>query len=55
MKYLLKYQTESKYLHFTREYYKEFKTFEDLRYFLIENIPEIVIYSIYKLTDLSKK
>ena len=55
MKYLLKYQTESKYLHFTREFYKEFKTFDELRFFLIENIPTITIYSIYKLTDLSEK
>ena len=55
MKYLVKYQTESKYLHFTREYYKEFKTFNEVRNFLIENIHNIVIYSIYKLTDLRNK
>ena len=55
MKYIVKYETESKYLHFRREFYKEFRTFEDVRGFLIENVSNIVIYSIYKLTDLTNK
>lgn len=55
MKYLLKYEMASKYLHFVREYEKEFKTINDVRDFLILNIKKIGNYRIYKLTDLSNK
>ena len=55
MKYILKYYTESKYLHFKRQSEKEFATIEELRGYLIENINKIKEYSIYKLTDLSNK
>ena len=54
-RYILIYYTESKYLHFTHEYEKRFKTFDDLRNFFLENIENIMLYSIYKLTDLSNK
>lgn len=55
MKYILKYYTASKYLHFKRQYEKEFATIEELRLFLIENIDKIKVYSIYRLTNLSNK
>lgn len=55
MKYILKYYCESKYLHFKRQYEKEFATIEELRLFLIENIDKIKEYSIYRLTNLSNK
>ena len=55
MKYILKYTTESKYFHFVRENEKEFKTFNEVRNYLIENIHKIKDYNIYKLTDLSNK
>lgn len=55
MKYILKYYTESKYLHFRRQYEKEFATIEELRLFLINNIDKIKLYSIYQLSDLSNK
>lgn len=52
MKYILKYYIESKYLHFKRQYLKEFDTIEELRFYLINNIDKIKEYSIYKLSDL---
>ncbi len=55
MKYILKYTTESKYFHFVREYEKSFKTFVELRNYLINNIHNIKDYNIYKLTDLTNK
>ena len=55
MKYILKYTTESKYLHFVKENEKMFKTFNELRAYLIQNIKKINDYKIYKLTDLSNK
>lgn len=55
MKYLLIYYTESKYLHFVKRNEKEFKTFESVRSYLIQNIHLIKNYSIYKLTDLTNK
>ena len=55
MKYILKYTSESKYFHFVRENEKQFKTFNELRNYLILNISKIKDYNIYKLTDLSNK
>ena len=55
MTYILKYYTESKYLHFRRQYEKEFDTIDELRLFLIENIDKIKEYLIYKISDLSNK
>lgn len=55
MKYLLIYYTQSKYLHFTKRNEKEFKNFEELRAYLINNIHLIDNYLIYKLTDLTNK
>lgn len=55
MKYLLIYYTKSKYLHFVKRNEKEFKTFTDLRTYLINNIHNIKQYDIYKLSDLSNK
>ena len=55
MKYILIYYTKSKYLHFVKRNEKEFKTFTDLRTYLINNIHNIKQYDIYKLTDLSNK
>ena len=53
MKYILRYEIESKYLHFIRIEQKEFEYMKELRDFLILNI--IHNYNIYKLTDLSNK
>lgn len=55
MKYILKYETQSKYLHFTKQFYKEFVNMDELRLFLLDNINNIMIYSIYKLSDLTGK
>lgn len=55
MKYILKYEIESKYLHFVRVEEKEFNYIKEIRDFLILNIDRIHNYSIYKLTDLSSK
>ena len=55
MKYILIYYTESKYLHFIRRYEKEFKTFNEVRDYLIKNINLIKNYKIYKQTDLTNK
>lgn len=55
MKYLLIYYTESKYLHFVKRNEKEFKTLNELRNYLFNNIHKIKDYDIYKLTDLSNK
>lgn len=53
MKYILRYEIESKYLHFIRLEQKEFQYLKELRDFLIENIDRIHNYYIYRLTDLS--
>lgn len=50
MKYILKYYTESRYLHFVRENTKEFKTLPELRIFLIDNYMKIKDYKIYRMT-----
>ena len=55
MKYILKFEIESKYLHFVRVDMKEFARLEELRLFLIQNISRIHNYNIYKLTDLTDK
>lgn len=55
MKFILKYYTESKYFHFEREYYKEFKTIKELKDYLFENITKISHYLIYRLSDLTGK
>lgn len=55
MKFILKYYTESKYLHFEREYYKEFKSIKDLKDYLFANITKISHYLIYRLSDLTGK
>ena len=55
MKYILRYEIESKYLHFVRTEQKEFEYMKELRDFLILNIDRIHNYNIYKLTDLSNK
>lgn len=55
MKYILRYEIESKYLHFVRMEQKEFEYMKELRDFLILNIDRIHNYNIYKLTDLSNK
>ena len=55
MKYLLRYEIPSKYNHFNKLVYKEFVNLEDLRLFLIDNIDKIMVYSIYKLSDLTGK
>lgn len=52
---MIKYYTESKYLHYEREYYKEFKTLKELKDFLFGNITKISHYLIYRLTDLTGK
>ena len=53
MKYILKYYTESRYLHYVRENTKEFKTLPELRIFLIDNYKKIKNYKIYELSFLS--
>ncbi len=55
MKYILIYYTKSKYLHFVKRNEKEFKTIDEIRSFLFDNIVIIKEYNIYKLTDLSNK
>lgn len=55
MKYILKYEIESKYLHFVRTEQKEFNYIKELRDFVIHNIDRIYNIYIYKLTDLSSK
>ena len=55
MKYILRYEIESKYIHFVRLDLKYFDTIEQVRNFLITNIDRIHNYNIYKLTDLSNK
>lgn len=55
MKYILKYEIESKYLHFVRVEEKEFKTLPELRKFVSDNISRIHNFKIYRLTDLSNK
>lgn len=55
MKYLLVYYTSSRYLHYTRKHIQEFKTFNDVRNFLILNVNNIKNYLIYRLTDLTNK
>lgn len=53
MKYILRYEIESKYLHFIRLYQKEFEYKKELRDFLLHNIEHIKNFYIYELTDLS--
>lgn len=55
MKYLLKYEIKGKYLHYNKLFYKDFVNIKDLRDFLIENNNTIMIYSIYRLSDLTGK
>ena len=55
MNFILKYYTESKYLHFEREYYKEFKSIKELKDYLFTNITKISHYLIYRLSDLTGK
>ena len=53
MKFILRYEMESKYLHFIRLYQKEFNYKKELRDFLLNNIEHIKNFYIYELTDLS--
>lgn len=53
MKYILKFEIESKYLHFVRQEMKEFNYKKELRDFLFQNIDRIKNFYIYELTDLS--
>ena len=53
MRYILKYEYESKYFGFIRELEKEFVTMKEVRDFLSNNIHRIHNYKIYKLTNLS--
>ena len=55
MKYILKYEIMSKYIHFIRVQQREFKYMKELRDFVLENIERIQSFQIYKLTDLSDK
>ena len=55
MKYILKYYTETKYFHFEREFYLEFKSMKELREYLFNNISNITHFLIYKLSDLTGK
>lgn len=55
MKYILIYYTESKYLHFSKRNEKEFKTFNDVYYYVINHYMEFKKYLIYRLTDLTNK
>ena len=55
MKYLLRYETRGKYLHFNKLFYKEFVNLNELREFIIDNYNNIVVYSIYRLSDLTGK
>lgn len=49
MKYILKYYTESRYLHFVRENIKEFENLPELTLFLIENYKSMINYELYQL------
>ena len=53
MRYILRYEIESKYLHFIRLEQKEFEYKKELRDFLFQNIDHIKNFYIYELTDLS--
>lgn len=53
MKYILRYETVSKYLHYVRMQQKEFQYKKELRDFLFQNIDHIRNFYIYELTDLS--
>lgn len=53
MKYILRYETISKYLHYVRLQQKEFEYKKELRDFLLHNIDHIRNFYIYELTDLS--
>ena len=55
MKYILKYEIESKYFGFIRLEEKEFNTLPELRKFIIDNIKRIHNFKIYQLIDLSSK
>ena len=55
MKYILKYEIESKYLGFIRIQEKEFNYMKEIRDFVLERIERIHNFKIYKLTDLQDK
>lgn len=55
MKYILKYEYESKYLGFVKVLEKEFNYIQELRDFVLEHIERIHNFRIYKLTDLSEQ
>ena len=55
MKYILKYEIESKYFGFIHIEEKEFKTLPELRKFVSDNLSRIHNFKIYRLTDLSNK
>ena len=55
MKYLLKYEIRGKYLHYNKVFYKEFVNMNEIRTFIIDNYNDIVVYSIYRLSDLTGK
>ena len=46
MKYVLKYEIKSKYLHFKREYYKEFDDLFEMFIFIVNN--DMSNYDIYE-------
>jgi len=53
MKYILQYETISKYIHYVRLQQKEFEDKKEVRDFLLHNIDHIRNFYIYELTDLS--
>ena len=55
MKYVLKYELESKYFGFIHILEKEFNTLPEIRKFINDNLSRIHNFKIYKLTDLSNK
>ena len=48
MKYILRYETKSKYLGFVKVHYEEFDTIEDLMRFLILHNKKIIKYEFFK-------
>lgn len=55
MKYILKYEIESKYFGFIHLEEKEFNTLPEIRKFISDHLSRIHNFRIYKLTDLSNK
>lgn len=53
MRYILRYEIISKYLHYVRLQQKEFEYKKEIRDFLSNNIDHIRNFYIYELTDLS--